>query len=528
MHAEHGVVCTSQPLASAAGLEVLMAGGNAVDAAICANAVLGVVEPMSCGLGGDLFAIVWQESERKLHGLNASGRAPYDWSLDVASGLDIEKIPTYGPLTWTVPGCTSGWRALLERFGSRNLDLLLQPAIRHAFDGYTVTPVIARDWAAIDPRQYPGWADTFAPGLETPPFGACFRNPDLARTLEILAREGEAAFYEGEIAERVVSFSQSWGGHLSHRDFRDHTVDWVEPVSSSYRGCDIWELPPNGQGVATLQMLNLLERFDIDSLQPNSATYLHLLIEAKKLAYEDRARFYADPEFAHIPVAELISKDYAEARARRIDPKRASPQVAAGNPVGGTDTVYLTTADAEGNMVSLIQSIYHGFGSREVPTGLGFALQNRGADFSLDPSHPNRLEPHKRPFHTIIPGFVTRKGMPLFSFGVMGGDFQPQGHVQILVNILDFGMTVQEAGDESRVAHFGSSTPVGVLSTGAGEVGWERGIPEAVLSQLTGMGHRVRSEHGVFGGYQGIWRDESPRHYHGASDPRKDGCALGY
>jgi gamma-glutamyltranspeptidase/glutathione hydrolase len=355
-----------------------------------------------------------------------------------------------------------------------------------------------------------------------------FKNPGLASVLEVVAREGPQAFYQGEPAARIVKFSQAQGGRFSLRDFRDHKADWVEPVSTNYRGYDVWEIPPNGQGIATLQILNLLEHFDIKSMQPNSAEHLHLLIEAKKLAFEDRAVYYADMDFAKVPLRELISKDYAAERVKLIDRTRAAQQVACGRLKGSSDTTYLTAADGEGNMVSLIQSIFHGWGSGYVPDGLGFCLQNRGQLFALDPSHLNKLEPHKRPFHTIIPAFVTKAGRPVFSFGVMGGDFQPQGQAQVLMNLIDFGLSPQQAGEQPRIEHTESSTPTGSKMVGCGTVGFERGIPDDVKLKLSYMGHRVRPNVGQFGGYQGIWRQDDPLRYYGGSDPRKDGCAIGY
>ncbi len=525
--AQHGMVCAAQPLAVTAGLDVLKAGGTAVDAAICANAVLTVVEPMSCGPGGDLFAIVWIEKEGRLFGLNASGRSPYAWSLDDARQLKLKDIPTRGPLAWSVPGCVSGWEALRERFGRFDWPKLLQPAIRHGKEGFPVSPIIARGWS-IDAKKDPILAATFLPDGRPIRFGDIFKNPDLARCYETLARGGAEVFYQGEVAERIVKFSQAHGGRFSMRDFRDHRADWVEPVSTIYRGHDVWQLPPNGQGIATLQILNLLEHFDIGALEPNSAEHLHLLIEAKKLAFEDRAVYYADMDFARVPLAQLISKQYAKERVGLIDPRCAAKSVAPGRLTNSSDTTYLTTADKHGNMVSLIQSTYFGWGSRLVPDSLGFCLQNRGALFSLNPNDLNKLQPHKRPFHTIIPAFVTRGGRPVFSFGVMGGDFQPQGQAQVLMNLLDFGMSVQQAGEQPRVAHFESSTPTGHKMVGPGSVGLERHIDDSVRERLAKMGHKVRKSVGVYGGYQGIWQEESPRRYFGGSDPRKDGCAMGY
>jgi gamma-glutamyltranspeptidase/glutathione hydrolase len=522
-----GMVCTSQPLASVAGVDVLQAGGSAVDAAIAANAMMGLVEPMSCGLGGDLFAILWSEKQQKLFGLNASGRSPYEWNLQQARDLGLKEIPLYSPLSWSVPGCASGWAALHEKFGKLPFARLLEPTMEQAREGFPISPIIAQGWS-FGVLDAPGLRRTYLPDGQPVSCGTVFKNPDLAEVLDTLGRHGPRAFYEGDIAARIVKFSQSCAGRFCLRDFRDHKADWVEPVSTSYRGYDVWEIPPNGQGIAVLQMLNLLEHFDIASLGPNSAEHLHLFIEAKKLAFEDRAVYYADMDFAQVPLRELISKDYAAERARLIDPKHAAQQVAPGRLKGASETIYLTTADSEGNMVSLIQSNYHGWGSGYVPDGLGFCLQNRGQLFSLDPSHLNKLEPHKRPFHTIIPAFVTKAGRPVFSFGVMGGSFQPQGQTQVLMNIIDFGLSPQQAGEQPRIEHAESSEPTGSKMVAGGIVGFERGIPDDVKLQLAYLGHRVRPGVGAFGGYQGIWRQDAPLRYFGGSDPRKDGCAIGY
>ena len=524
---QNGMVCSSQPLATMAGVDILKAGGNAVDAAICTNAMLSLVEPMMCGPGGDLFAIVWSQKEKKLFGLNASGRAPYDWSIDKARAMGLKELPIYGPLSWSVPGCVSGWAALQKKLGRFSLPKILEAPTAYAREGFPVSPVIARTWS-FNTTDDPGLAQTFLPGGKPIRFGDVFRNPGLAHLFEILTREGADSFYQGQVAERIVKFSQANGGRFSMRDFRDHTADWIVPVSTNYRGYDVWELPPNGQGIATLQMLNLLEHFDISSMKPNSTEHLHLFIEAKKLAFEDRAVYYADMDFADVPVKELITKEYAKERVKLIDPKRAAQTVKPGRLKGSSDTVYLTTADKDGNMISLIQSIYYPWGSGFVPDGMGFCLQNRGQLFSLDPGHLNKLEPHKRPFHTIIPAFVTRDGKPVFSFGVMGGDFQPQGQVQVLMNIIDFGMSPQQAGEQPRVRHHESSEPTGKKMMAGGSVSFERHISHDVKRELASMGHRVRPETGVFGGYQGIWRKYKPRRYFGGSDPRKDGCAIGY
>ncbi len=526
----NGIVCASQPLASIAGVDVLKSGGNAIDAAICANAVLSVVEPMSCGPGGDLFAIVWDQKQKKLFGLNASGRSPYNWSLGEAQKLGRKEIPIRGPLSWSVPGCVSGWGTLHKRMGRLSLAEVLAAAIHHAREGFPVSPIIAKGWNVSNLGGFDTTTltDTFAPDGEQVRFGTVFKNPGLARFLEIIANEGPDAFYQGQIAERIVKFSEKVGGRLTMRDFRDHKADWIEPVSTSYRGYDVWELPPNGQGIAVLQILNMLEHFDIASLKPNSADHLHLFIEAKKLAFEDRAVYYADMDFARVPLQQLISKEYGAERAKLIDPRKAAKEVQPGRIKDDGDTIYLTAADSEGNMVSLIQSTYWGWGSGLVPDGLGFCLQNRGQLFALDENHMNKLEPHKRPFHTIIPAFVTKNSKPVFSFGVMGGDFQPQGQSQVLMNILDFGMSPQQAGEEPRVRHFESSEPTGSKMVGGGTVSFEKGISEDVKLKLAYMGHKVDPDIGAHGGYQGIWRQSNPRRYFGASDPRKDGCAIGY
>jgi gamma-glutamyltranspeptidase/glutathione hydrolase len=528
--ARHGLAATSQPLAAQAAIRILQQGGNAVDAAIAANAVIGVVEPMSCGIGGDLFAIVWDAKTGKLYGLNASGRAPYRATLDLFRSKGLDQIPTYGPLSWSVPGCVDGWHALRQRFGSKPLAELLAPAIEYAEDGFPVSEIIAADWKGATPSlaQVPTSAATYLPGGQPPASGDVFQNPDLARSLRRIAEGGRDAFYRGPIAEEIVAYSDRVGGLFSSKDFEDHDSTWVDPVSVHYRGFDVWELPPNGQGIAALQMLSILEGYDLKAMGPGSPEALHLMIEAKKLAFEDRAKYYVDPEFARVPVAGLISKEYAASRRRLIDPEHASDDLMPGDPPQA-DTIYLTVADGQGNAVSLIQSNYHGFGSQHVPGDLGFALQNRGSLFALDPGHANRLEPHKRPFHTIIPGFVTKDGAPWLSFGVMGGDMQPQGHVQVLVNMFDFGMDVQEAGDFPRWRHLGSSEPTGQPAEGGGTVVLESGFGPEVRRALEARGHKVvDGGTGGFGGYQAIRIDPSRRVLIGGSDPRKDGQAVGY
>jgi len=527
--ARNGMAATSQPLATAAALRVLRDGGNAVDAAIAANAVLGVVEPMSCGPGGDLFAIVWDAKTRKLHGLNATGRAPYAADRALFRDRRLAAIPTHGPLSWSVPGCVDGWAQLQARFGSKSLAEVLAPAIEYAEQGFPVSEIIAHDWreAAGELAKVPASRSCFLPGGSAPKVGDVFRNPGMARSLRLIAEGGGGAFYRGPIADAIVAYSGAVGGLFSKKDFEDHASTWVEPVSTNYRGYDVWELPPNGQGIAALQMLNLLEPFDLKAMGPLSADALHLMIEAKKLAYEDRARYYADPDFGKIPVARLISKGYAADRAPLIRPDRANERPTAGEP-GEADTIYLTVVDKDRNAVSLIQSNFHGFGSYHVPGDLGFALQNRGCLFALDESHANRLEPRKRPFHTIIPAFVTKDGRPWMSFGLMGGDMQAQGHAQVVCNMIDFGMDVQEAGDAARFRHLGSSEPTGVAADGGGRVALESGIGPGAREALAARGHRIVDSPGGFGGYQAIRIDLDRGVLLGGSDPRKDGCALGY
>ncbi len=526
------MVATSHPLAAQAGLDVLRAGGNAADAAIAANAMLGVVEPMSCGIGGDLFAIYWDSKTQRLYGLNASGRSPYALSRKVFAERNLKTIPFHGPLSWSVPGCVSGWHMLADRFGTRPLADLLEPSAQTAEDGFPVSEVIAHYWRGAEDAlgKHAGSAATYlVDGRRAPRFGEIFRNPKLAADYRQIGRQNADAINRGDIADRLVAFSQAEGGFFSPGDFADHTADWVEPVSTTYRGYQVWELPPNGQGIAALEMLNVLETFDLRKLGAGSPEYLHRLVEAKKLAFADRARYYADPAFEALPVAELISKTYAQRQRERIDPDRAATDVPAGDPrLEHGDTVYLTVVDKDRNCCSLIQSVFYGFGSMMTPGELGFVLQNRGALFALDDEHPNRLEPHKRPFHTIIPAMVTRDDRPWFCFGVMGGDMQPQGHVQVLVNLIDFRMNVQAAGDAARVCHVGSATPTGLPAHGAGTVQVESGISDEAVEALRKKGHTVVRGRGSYGGYQGILIDWENGVLHGGTESRKDGVALGY
>jgi gamma-glutamyltranspeptidase/glutathione hydrolase len=541
--APNGMVATSQPLAAQAGLDVLRQGGSAVDAAIAVNAVLGVVEPMSCGIGGDLFAIVYEAKTGKLHGLNASGRSPYRATRAFFAAQGLHEIPEHGPLSWSVPGCVSGWEELHRKFGKLPVADVLMPGVRYAEQGFPVSEVIAGSWhtSAASLAKIGESSRVYLPGGKAPRVGDVFKNPALARVYREIAVGGAAAFYEGRAAREIVSYSERHGGLFELRDFAEHTSTWVDPVSTKYRGYDVWELPPPGQGIAVLQMLNLLAGYDLAKLGPTSADYWHLFIEAKKLAYADRARYYADPDFAQLPVADLISMRYTGERRKLIDPAKASIGPPAGDlpashraraaeaKLGHGDTVYLCVVDKDRNCVSFIQSNYHGFGSHHAPAELGFALQNRGSLFALDENHLNRLEPHRRPFHTIIPALVTKDGRPWLVFGVMGGDMQAQGHVQVLVNLIDFGMNVQEAGEAPRLEHVGSPTPTGQPGDkDGGTTKAENGFPAEVLAELARRGHHISHVLTNGGGYQAIWIDPRTGMLHGGSEYRKDGCAVGY
>ncbi len=530
--APHGMVATSQPLAAQVGLEVLQKGGNAIDAAIATDAAMGLMEPMSCGIGGDLYAIVWDAKTQKLYGLNASGRSPYRATRAYFAEKGLKEIPTAGPLSWSVPGCVDGWEELRKRFGTRTLAELLEPSIRYADEGFPVSEVIAGYWRAGERtlQRHPDAARTYLLDGHAPHAGDVFKNPNLARSYREIAQKGRDGFYKGRIAEEIVAFSDKNGGLFSQRDFADHTSTWVDPVSVTYRGYQVWEIPPPGQGIAALEMLNLLEGYDLKSMGPNSADYWHLLIEAKKLAFADRARYYTDLEFVKVPVAELISKPYADARRKLIDTAHAMKRPEAGDAkLGKSDTIYLCVVDKDRNCVSLIQSNYNGFGSGLVAGDTGFALQNRGTLFALDEHHANRLEPHRRPFHTIIPAMVTKDGKPWLTFGVMGGDMQPQGHVEVLCNLIDFGMNVQEAGEAPRIEHLGSATPTGRPGDpNGGTIAAESGIPDKVIEELTRRGHVVQRTRRNGGGYQAILIDPKTNMLHGGSEPRKDGAAVGY
>jgi gamma-glutamyltranspeptidase / glutathione hydrolase len=527
--AQNGMAATSQPLATQVALDILKKGGNAIDAAIAANAVLGVVEPTGCGVGGDLFAIIWSAEKKKLYGLNASGRSPRSLKLEYLKSQGYEFIPSTGPLPVSVPGCVDGWFEMHDMFGRLAMRDILQPAITYARDGFPVSEVIAYalNIGTQSLKDFPNIKETYMPGGKSPAKGEIFRNPGLASTLDKIAKGGRNEFYRGSIAKAIDAFMKSHGGFLSYDDLSRHNSEWVEPVSSSYRGYDVWELPPNGQGIATIQILNILEGFNIEQMGFGSAEYIHMFTEAKKLAFEDRAKYYADPRYSATPVAQLISKKYAAERRKLINPGRAAKIYDPGKIEAG-NTIYLTVADKYGNMVSLIQSNYRGMGSGMCPTGLGFVLQDRGEMFSLDKGHANVYAPGKRPFHTIIPGFITRNGKPWISFGVMGGDMQPQGHAQIIINLIDFRMNLQEAGDAPRIYHTGSSEPTGELMTNGGILCLENGFRWEVIQKLLSMGHRVEWNLGGYGGYQAIMWDDRNKVWYGASESRKDGQAAGY
>jgi len=528
--ARKGMVATSHPLATQIGVDILQRGGSAVDAAIAANAALGFLEPTGCGIGGDLFAIVWDARTKKLYGLNGSGRSPRALTRQMLLDKGLSSIPAYGPLPVSVPGTVDAWFALHGRFGKLPLADLLDPAIRYAEEGAPLPPLIAwylgRALKQFHSAGYPNIRETYFPDGRIPAEGDVFRNPLLASTYKKIAQGGRDAFYRGEMAQAIAGFVRSQGGYLSEEDLASHRSEWVEPVSVPYRGYDVWELPPNGQGIAALQMLRILEGYDFDTIPFGSDLHLHLVVEAKKLAFEDRARYYADMDFARVPVDSLLSGEYAASRRALIDPDKAGSYLP--GLAGAPETIYLTTADAEGNMVSLIQSNFRGMGSGMVPPGLGFMLQDRGELFTLEEGRANTYEPGKRPFHTIIPAFVTKDGLPVMSFGVMGGDFQPQGHVQILMNILDFGMDIQEAGDAPRWQHSGGSDPSGPMVRAKGKVQLESGFSWEAVRGLLRRGHEVGWDLGSYGGYQAIWYDRARGIYLGASESRKDGQASGF
>ncbi len=528
---QNGMVATSHPLATQIGLDILKSGGNAIDAAIGANAALGLMEPTGSGIGGDLFAIVWDGKTKKLYGLNASGRSPKKLTLDYFEKQGMEKIPSHGALPVSVPGAVDGWFELHKKFGSKPMTEILAPAIDYAEKGFPLTELIAwymqRSIPFFESKGFPNISDTYKSqnGGKLPNEGEVYKNPYLANTYRKIAKGGRDAFYKGDIAKTIGKFIKEQGGFLSAKDLAAHRSEWVEPVSINYRGYDIWELPPNGQGIAALQMLKILEGYDFSDIEFGSAEHLHLFTEAKKLAFEDRAKYYADMDFFDVPVEQLLSTEYAENRRKQIGTRAgtySAGQISAG------ETIYMTVADSEGTMVSLIQSNYRGMGSGMAPPKLGFMLQDRGELFSLKRGQANTYEPGKRPFHTIIPAFATKNGKPFVSFGVMGGDFQPMGHTQIIMNLIDFGMNLQEAGDAPRWDHTGGASPLGQVTEDTGMIRVESGIPYSTLRGLMDKGHRIGTARGIYGGYQGILWDDVNKVYHGASESRKDGQAAGF
>lgn len=537
--AQHGMAATMQPLASQIALDVLKKGGTAVDAAIAANAALGLMEPVSCGVGGDLFAIVWDPKTKHLYGYNGSGRSPKGRTLaDLKRKLGGRNyMPAFGSLSVTVPGTVDGWYALHDKFGKLPMADLLAPATAYARDGFPVSQFISALWAAnmeglaLSPEveEFENAQKTYLVNGNAPAQGQIFKNPDLARTYQMLAQGGRDAFYKGQLAKTMDAYFRRIGGDLRAEDFAAHKGEWVDPISVNYRGYDVYELPPNSQGGAVLEMLKILEGFDLKKMGPGSADALHLLIEAKRLAYEDLAKYYGDPVFAQVPIKTLISAEYAKQRRAQIRMDRANPSIGPGEAklVKG-DTTYLTVADKDGMMVSLIQSNYADLGSGLVADGLGFMFHDRGALFALDEKSPNVYAPGKRPFNTIIPAFVMKDGEPWMSFGLMGGDMQPQGHVQVLVNMIDFGMNVQEAGDFMRFRHVGGSEVTGQTARGVGLVQMESGISAPVRAELTKRGHQLIPGGGGFGGYNAIQWDKKNRAYWGATEMRKDGVAIGY
>ncbi len=536
--ATDAMAATSHPLATQIALDIMKQGGNAIDAAIAANAALGLMEPTGNGIGGDLYAIIWDAKTSTLHGLNASGRSPLGLSYDTLKAeldkLGRHDLPPHGMLPISVPGTVDGWFEMHQKFGKLPMPTILQPTIEYAEKGFPVTELIAYYWNRSVPILSPQPGDfkgAFTLNGKAPAKGEIFKNPALANTLKAIAKDGRDAFYRGELTRKIDSFMQQNGGYLRFADFANHRSDWVEPVSADYKGYTLWELPPNGQGIAALQMLQIIKNFDLAAMGFNSPESIHIMVEAKKLAFEDRAKFYADTDFKKQPIAGLISVEYGKERAKLIS-ERATQRVDAGNPhLYEGDTIYMTTADKDGNMVSLIQSNYRGMGSGVVVPGLGFVFQDRGQLFSMDKNHANAYEPGKRPFNTIIPAFVTKDGKPLISYGVMGGAMQPQGHVQILVNMVDFGMNLQEAGDAARWQHLGSTEPTdgqeAYLKNG-GYIEVERGIPFETVRELQKRGHDVRYGLGGYGGYQAIMKDHINGVWIGASESRKDGQAAGY
>ncbi|NBC25893.1 MAG: gamma-glutamyltransferase [Bacteroidetes bacterium] len=536
--AERGMVATSQPLATQVGLQILRNGGNAIDAAIAANAAMGLMEPTGNGIGGDLFAIIWHEESGQLYALNASGRSPqnlsYEELMEILDEKGVNSIPPYDLLSVSVPGAVDGWFEMHERFGSVEMSEILSEPIWYAENGFPVSEAISASWRRSVPflKNQPGaFEETFTIDGEGPEKGEIFRNQDLGNTFRLLAENGRDAFYRGEIAEKIDEWMRENDGYLRYEDFEDHESEWVEPQTTNYRGYDVYQVGGNVQGTAVLQMLNILEGFDLEKTGFGTAETLHLMIESKKLAFEDRAKHYADPDFQDVPYETLLSKEYAAERRELIGDTAMEDITTGVDVLEDGDTIYLTTADDEGNMVSLIQSNFRGMGTGFVVPGTGFSFQNRGELFSLDPDHPNVYEPGKRPFHTIIPGFVMKDGEPFMAFGNMGGAYQPIGHVSILTNVIDFGMNIQQAGDALRWNHSGSTQPTDDLNdslTDEGVVAIESSINYQVVRDLEARGHDVKIGDSFFGRFQAIMRDPETGVYYGASESRVDGQAAGY
>lgn len=535
---QRGMVATSQPLATQVGLQILRQGGNAIDAAIGANAAIGLMEPTGNGIGGDLFAIIWHAESEKLYAINASGRSPrglsYDRLMEILNEKDEDSIPAYDLLSVSVPGAVDGWFELHERFGSLPMSEILNEPIYYAEEGFPVSEVISTYWqrsAGFLSRQPGAFEETFTIDGRGPEKGEIFRNPDLGNTFRLLAEQGRDAFYRGEIARKIDAWMRENGGYLRFEDFDQHRSEWVEPVTVNYRGYDIYQIGGNNQGTAVLQMLNILEGFDLGAMGFGTAETLHYLTEAKKLAYEDRAKHYADSDYYDQPTDYLLSKEYAAERRELIGERAMRSAETGADIMKDGDTIYLTTADEQGNMVSLIQSNFRGMGTGFVVPGTGFSFQNRGELFSLDPNHPNVYAPGKRPFHTIIPGFAMKDGKPWFAFGNMGGAYQPVGHVSIITNVIDFGMNIQVAGDAFRWMHDGSAEPTDNVDSslnGTGTLHLESGVDYDVVRALRARGHTVRIGESFFGRYQGIMRDHKRGVYYGASESRFDGQAAGY
>jgi gamma-glutamyltranspeptidase / glutathione hydrolase len=530
--ATHGMVATSVPLATQVGLDVLKKGGTAIDAAIAANATLGLLEPVSNGMGGDLFAIVWDAKTKKLYGYNGSGRSPKSLTMQYFVDHDIKEIPALGPLPVNVPGCVDAWFALHDRFGKLPMKQDLAPAIAYAREGFPITELIAHYWKISVPRlsKFPGFTEQMTIDGRAPEKGEIWKNANLANTLETIAKGGRDAFYKGRIAHVIGDYFKANGGFLSYEDMAAHKGEWVEPIKTNYRGYDIYELPPNGQGLAALEILNTLEGYDLKKYGFGSPEHVHLFVEAKKLAWEDRAHLYADPDFFKAPLDKLLSKEYAAEQRKKISMDHAMQSVPSTSALEHGDTIYLTAADQWGNMVSLIQSNYRGMGSGMTPPGLGFILQDRGQLFVLKEGLANSYAPGKRPFHTIIPSFITKGDDFRISFGVMGGGMQPQGHAQIVMNLVDFGMNLQEAGDAPRIQHEGDTEPEAqnLAMTDGGEVELESGFPYETVRALMEKGHHVTWADGPYGGYQAIEWNGKNHVYIGASEGRKDGQAAGY